>query len=341
MDNTEKNRVALIHKLFPEGSPKLWTPPLTFYEEDGSIDFDRMTKHLDFLYPYINSYLIPGSTGDGWELNFEEFKLLLDYAFNKYNTDKKINIVIGILRTDIEDMFRLLDYAVKYLKDNGIALNCDDYEESRFKGFVICPPKGKDKNQDEIRDTFIRFLDLNYPTVLYQLPQVTENETSPDTMEFLIEEYANLYMMKDSSGDDIIARSERDYHKLILVRGAEGGYSDMLKKSGGYYDGFLLSTGNSFPKELKNMCDMIEDDKEHDADELSHRLTITINDVFDIAKDVKSGNAFTNSNKMIEHVRKFGDEWRDKPLPKIHSGENIPMELLEKTENILRKYKFY
>jgi dihydrodipicolinate synthase/N-acetylneuraminate lyase len=266
---------------------------------------------------------------------------VLDYAFNKYNPDKKINIVIGILRTDVDGMFKMLDYAVNFLKDIGITVNSDDYEESRFKGFVLCPPKGKNKSQDEIRDTFVRFLDLNYPTVLYQLPQVTENETTPDTLEFLVEEYANLYMMKDSSGDDIIARSERDYHKLILVRGAEGGYSDMLKKSGGFYDGFLLSTGNSFPKELKDMCDMIDDDNEHDADELSHRLTLAINEVFDLSKNIKNGNAFTNSNKMIEHIRKFGDEWKNKQLPRIHSGENIPKELLEKTEDILKKYKFY
>jgi dihydrodipicolinate synthase/N-acetylneuraminate lyase len=338
MDKIQQKRVDLIKRLFPNDFPKLWCPSLTFYNEKGSIDFDRMSSHLDYLLPYINSYLIPGSTGDGWELSFDEFKQLLEFAFKRYNPDSNINITIGILRTNMDEMLEFMDYAADFLKDIGLTVNSDDYRENRFKGFVICSPKGRNTTQKDIENSLSRFLDMNYPTILYQLPQVTENETSPETLDNLVREYYNLYMVKDSSGYYTVAKEEIDYNNLFLVRGVEVGYSEALKKSGGFYDGFLLSTGNSFPKELKEIITLLEMDNQHDADELSHKLTLAINEVFEIAKDIKTGSLFTNANKMIEHIRRYGKDWVDKPLPRLHSGETISKESLKKTEAILKKH---
>jgi dihydrodipicolinate synthase/N-acetylneuraminate lyase len=75
MNNSAKEkRSRLVARLFPEGIPKLLCPPLTHYTEQGSIDFARMEAHLAHLSQWVRAYLIPGSTGDGWEMNEEEIQ---------------------------------------------------------------------------------------------------------------------------------------------------------------------------------------------------------------------------------------------------------------------------
>jgi dihydrodipicolinate synthase/N-acetylneuraminate lyase len=49
MKSIAEKRRELVKKLFPSGIPRLWCPLLTYYTDDDSIDFDRMSAHLKFL----------------------------------------------------------------------------------------------------------------------------------------------------------------------------------------------------------------------------------------------------------------------------------------------------
>ena len=72
MNDRQTERMNLIQAIFPHGIPRLWCPPLTHYKEDRTIDFDRMKSHLAYIFPWVKGFLIPGTTGDGWELTEEE-----------------------------------------------------------------------------------------------------------------------------------------------------------------------------------------------------------------------------------------------------------------------------
>jgi 4-hydroxy-tetrahydrodipicolinate synthase len=55
---------------------RLWVPLLTHYcQTSGSVkaDPERMGAHLAYIRPSVRQFLIAGSTGDGWEMNFETF----------------------------------------------------------------------------------------------------------------------------------------------------------------------------------------------------------------------------------------------------------------------------
>src|SRR4051794_4271108 len=65
-------REALTRRLFPDGVPTLWSPTLTFYDEDGRIDRGRQLAHLAFMAPHVRGLLVPGSTGDAWEMDDDE-----------------------------------------------------------------------------------------------------------------------------------------------------------------------------------------------------------------------------------------------------------------------------
>ncbi|MHA1888439.1 MAG: hypothetical protein DRO88_03315 [Promethearchaeia archaeon] len=341
MSNNDVQRKNNISRLFPQGVPLLWCPPLTHYRSDKSIDFERMKKHINHIAPYINSYLIPGSTSDGWEISFEEYKQILNFVFKEFIPDSEINVLIGLLRTDSSDVRKFLDYAVKFLQENNIETDMDNYRSSRFKGFVLCAPKGENLTQQEIKDAIVPILEKKYPIVLYQLPQITQNEISPEIISELAEKYPNFYMMKDSSGQDKVAYAGLDYHDMILLRGAEGNYHKYLKAAGGPYDGFLLSTGNTFAKGLKYIVDQVISGNLSDAEKESTELTKIIDEVFTIASTIPFGNAFTNSNKLLDHIFAHGKQWLKASAPLTHAGEILSQEILQKIDEILQKSSYY
>ena len=70
-------RSMLLKRLMPNGVPSLWCPLLTHYDDAGRIDFERIGRQLDFLAPSVRGFLVPGSTGDGWQLTDDEAQALL------------------------------------------------------------------------------------------------------------------------------------------------------------------------------------------------------------------------------------------------------------------------
>lgn len=341
MTDTINKREELLRRLFPEGIPRIWCPPLTHYTEDGSIDFERIKKHISHIANNVNSFMIPGSTGDGWELSLDEHKELINFFFSKFEYNLEINIAIGLLRESTDDVLKCMDSVVEFFQQKNIEISAEHYEMSRFKGFVICPPRGRDLSQEEMRESMKKILERGYPTVLYQLPQITENEMHPDLVEYFTDTYYNCYMLKDSSGKDAVANAGKDYKRMVLLRGAEGNYSKMLKKTGGSYDGFLLSTGNTFSEELETIFRNIQNDNLEGAEKISTQVTEVILKTFHLASNLPSGNVFTNSNKLIDHIMAYSSRWKEYRIPRLHSGDLLTQKMLEEVEDILRLHNLF
>ena len=206
---------------------------------------------------------------------------------------------------------------------------------SHVCGFVVCPPRGSMLTQEEMVAGLESVLDLGLPTALYQLPQMTENEMSPALMARLADRYANLILFKDSSGDDRVALGKDGPQELFLTRGAEGRYAQWLHETGGPYDGLLLSTANSFPGELREVIDLLEEGNTEEAVALSDRLTRAVEEVFKLVADIPDGNPFANANKAMDHYRAFGVQGRTVTPPRLHAGMPIPEEVILKTGDVL------
>ena len=77
-------RKQLVNRLFPQGFPRLWCPLIVHYARENKIDPVRIRKHLQWIRPHVRSFLIFGSTGDGWELSLSEktalFSVYVDLA---------------------------------------------------------------------------------------------------------------------------------------------------------------------------------------------------------------------------------------------------------------------
>ena len=79
-------RGPLVETLFPEGVPRLWCPALTHYAEGGQIDRARIRAHVRSMQPWVKGFLVPGSTGEGWEIDSQKFSIFWRSSSKKSGT---------------------------------------------------------------------------------------------------------------------------------------------------------------------------------------------------------------------------------------------------------------
>ncbi len=163
-------------------------------------------------------------------------------------------VLIGVLRRNLAEMLAVIQGTASWLCDRtGMSSNLAAMCTQGVVGFTVCAPCGEELTQDQIREGLAAVLELGHPTAVYQLPQITRNEVSPESAARLAAAYPNFYLLKDTSGEDHIAQAGVDLAGVFLVRGAEGQYSRWLNTGGGPYDGLLLSSVNCLSRELATM----------------------------------------------------------------------------------------
>lgn len=338
MGSTASKRKNLQELLFPRGIPPLWCPPLTHFDAARRIDLKRMEAHLAWMMPHVKGYLVPGSTGDGWDLDDAETETVVRFAVDMARK-KGVCLLLGALRKKTVDVTNGIEHFLDILRAvTGKTDPLAALVASGVSGFTVCPPAGAGLDQATIRAALEIILDKGLPVALYQLPQVTGNETAPDCFAGLAARHPNLILFKDSSGADRIALSGVDAGGVFLVRGAEGDYARWLRSAGGPYDGFLLSTANSFPAGLLSVVDGIREGRLADAMRISTALSGAVAEVFALVGEIPCGNAFTNANKAIEHYMAFGPGAADREGPMLHGGIRIPAGIIAAAGEALRRY---
>jgi dihydrodipicolinate synthase/N-acetylneuraminate lyase len=208
---------------------------------------------------------------------------------------------------------------------------------ARVVGFTVCPASGAELSQQQICEGLTAVLELGYPTAIYQLPQVTQNELSAECTAHLAVDYPNFYLFKDTSGEDRVARAGLDYHGVFLVRGAEGEYHRWPRSNGGCYDGFLLSSANCFARELAALANLLAAGQIEPAAALSGRIERVVLGCFDIVGDFPAANPFTNANKIMDHVLAYGQDGLREPPPYLRAGRQLPAEFVEQAYELMKR----
>jgi hypothetical protein len=125
-----------------------------------------------------------------------------------------------------------------------------------------------------------------------------------------------------------------------VVRGSErGGYARWPRAAGGPYDGFLLTTANVFAQELTGILRLLRQGEVAKAEAVSYQLETVVTEVFASATDFPVGNAFDNANKLLDHLRAYGDGAMDQPPPMLYSGVRLPAEAIETTRAVLSRHQ--
>ena len=336
LDEIAERRRELARRVLGANVRRLWCPPITHYRSGGQLDAQRMAAHWRTMSPHVGGFLVPGSTGDGWEMDAAEVASTLREA-TSVAADLNSRVLVGVLRTDVDAMLTVIDSTVSTLRrDTGSDDPIAAMEQSRVAAFTICPPAGAHLTQADLLAGLARVLDRGLPTALYQLPQVTRNEMSPETFRRLSSQYANLLMFKDTSGKDRVPMADGGRAGVLLVRGAEGASAPWLREAGGCYWGLLLSSANCFAKEYQQVIAMLEAGRLQQASALSERIAEVVTTVFAQVAGIEEGNAFANANKALDHVRAHGHAGcLDVPPPMLHAGDRLPVQTVRAARDAL------
>jgi hypothetical protein len=125
---------------------------------------------------------------------------------------------------------------------------------------------------------------------------------------------------------------------VVLLRGAEGDYARWSKARGGPYDGFLLSTANSFPSQLAGMIEDLKQGRTAEAERCSAAVSAVVADAFAAVAEVRVGNAFTNANKALAHVMAYGRGALEAPPPRLYAGKYLSRSVLETVTASLERH---
>jgi len=333
-----ERRRDLLGRLFPDGPPRLWCPPLAHYTAEGELDGPRIAAHLDHLAPLARGWLAPGSTGDGWEMNPAEQREFLRLVLERARL-RGAAVLIGVLRTDANEARQSIEQTFEMLESHAPER---DRDESLLAagacGFTVCPPAGAALSQAEIGEGLRKILGLGAPTALYQLPQVTGNEMTPELVAELATEFDNFILLKDTSGQDRVAVSGCDLQGVFLVRGAEGEYARWLREGGGPYHGFLLSTANCFAPQLSEMLSLMERGERESAAKVIAPVEAVVAAAFELVADLPWGNAFTNANKALDHFMAHGAGAAGLPPPRLYCGERLPQAVVARAGRLLEQH---
>lgn len=309
-------------------SDPLWVPLLTHWRRSGegvAIDADRIASHVRAIKPSVRQFLLAGSTGDGWEISFDQV-LQIARLSRRPDVFGGCRLLFGALRPTTEGV---VEWA-RALEHN---LAQEGAPAGEFVGFAVCPPVDPDATQHTILGHYEAVLAATTsPIAVYQLPQVTGCRIAARTMQQLAAN-PRVTMFKDTSGEDTVAAAG-GLGRVALVRGAEGSYVEALKPEGPY-DGWLLSTGNVFGALLRRMIELHHGGHGRRARQLSAVMTGLVEALFEAAQEVPFGNAFSNANRAADHLRAYGRSWREREAPLTASANALPLGLLETVEDIL------
>ncbi|MFP4491338.1 MAG: dihydrodipicolinate synthase family protein [Spirochaetaceae bacterium] len=327
------NRAELFESFFAGRAPTLWCPLISHYDGRGNFDEKRFSAHITALSPYVGGYLAPGSTGDGWEMGESEAMELVDLLREVLVRHQRL-LLVGVLKTKRGEAARAAEVVKSRFGFDG---RPGSLKTEGVCGITVTAPKGADLPQELIEEELSSILSVGLPTALYQLPQITENNISPETAASLASAHPNFYLFKDTGGEDRVALEAELPDDLFLVRGAEGGYYRWLRGAGGPYNGFLLSTANSFAGELSRIIEAVEEGSIERAKELSDTLSRTVQEAFSIVEPLPFGNPFANANKAVDHFMAYGHAWNKADFPMTHAKERMPGQVMEKISELLQR----
>jgi dihydrodipicolinate synthase/N-acetylneuraminate lyase len=338
------NRNDIKNWVLPEAEFPLWVPLLTHYRQEADtirVDAVRMLRHASEVCKSIDLWMIAGTTGDGWQVSDEQFAELLNFSLSAAVRRLHPRVVIGTLRPTTEQVLERISQvrrAVDLVPSVSLQDTLPTLAAHGLVGITVCPPVGSEITQRQILVHYAQIAEMaRMPIVVYQLPQVTGNTIAPDTMAKLVQEHPEIILFKDSSGTDAIAKGGLST-EVCLLRGAEGNYAEMLKPLGGYYDGFLLSTGNTLGRQLRALVEQVQVGRYAEAVAYSTALTELVQRLFDAVKGAPAGNPFSNANRAIDHIQAYGRAWRNYSMPLLVDGSRLPEDLVTSMAMILEEH---
>ena len=219
----------------------LGTALITPFQEDGSVDYEALTRLLDTqLSGFVDYIVVLGTTGEAATMTDKERAEVR--TFIRRHVDGRIPLVLGV-------------------GGNCTAAVCESLRTIDLTGFEailsVCPYYNK-PNQEGLYQHFSAVAEASpIPVVLYNVPGRTGVNLLPETVMRIHEAYPDKIIgIKEASGNveqikRLIALSQeprvKSQEPLLVISGDDGIACEIMEAGGA---GLISVASNAFPEDF-------------------------------------------------------------------------------------------
>lgn len=227
---------------------------VTPFNEDLSVDFDSLTKLVEYNIENGTNYLVVlGTTAEAATLSAEEKKQVTDHIV-KANS-KRLPLVLGIGGNNTLDIKKQIE----------------ETDLSEFDAVLSVSPYYNKPNQEGLYQHYKMLAETGKPIIIYNVPGRTGQNVEAATTLRLAKEFPNLFMIKEAAPNilqyfDILRQKPANFS---LVSGDDE-FTLPVTLAGG--DGVISVIGQGYPKEFSTMVQLAFDGKVKEAYEIHNKL---------------------------------------------------------------------
>lgn len=236
---------------------------VTPFNEDGSVDFESLTRLVDYVSANDVDYLVVhGTTGETPVLTKEEKRAVVKHVYE--NNKAKLPIVIGCGGNCTADVIALLnDEMYKYAD-----------------AILSVTPYYNKPNQTGLYEHYKAIaLASKKPVILYNVPGRTGVNLTAETIIRLANDFENIVAIKEAN---------TDFNQLIKVlKGRPDGFlvlsaddAHVVPQIAVGADGVISVAANSYPKDFCSMVHLALNGKFAEATPIVYKLADAIDLLF-------------------------------------------------------------
>ncbi|AZI22254.1 4-hydroxy-tetrahydrodipicolinate synthase [Chryseobacterium taklimakanense] len=227
---------------------------VTPFNEDLSVDFDSLTKLVEYNIENGTNYLVVlGTTAEAATLSAEEKKQVTDHIV-KANS-KRLPLVLGIGGNNTLDIKKQIE----------------ETDLSEFDAVLSVSPYYNKPNQEGLYQHYKMLAETGKPIIIYNVPGRTGQNVEASTTLRLAKEFPNLFMIKEAAPNILqyfdILRQKPDNFSLVS---GDDEFTLPVTLAGG--DGVISVIGQGYPKEFSTMVQLAFDGKVKEAYEIHNKL---------------------------------------------------------------------
>lgn len=227
---------------------------VTPFNEDLSVDFDSLTKLVEYNIENGTNYLVVlGTTAEAATLSAEEKKQVIEHIIKVNN--KRLPLVLGIGGNDTLDVRKQIEEA----------------DLSAFEAVLSVSPYYNKPNQEGLYQHYKMLASTGKNIIIYNVPSRTGQNVEADTTLRLAKEFPNLFLIKEASPNILqyfdILRNKPEGFSLVS---GDDEYTLPVTLAGG--DGVISVIGQAYPKEFSAMVQLAFEGKVKEAYEIHNKM---------------------------------------------------------------------
>ncbi|MBC7556319.1 MAG: 4-hydroxy-tetrahydrodipicolinate synthase [Chryseobacterium sp.] len=227
---------------------------VTPFNEDLSVDFDSLTKLINYNIENGTNYLVVlGTTAEAATLNSEEKKAVINHIIKINN--KRIPLVLGIGGNNTMEVKHQIETT----------------DLSDFEAVLSVSPYYNKPNQEGLYQHYKMLASTGKNIIIYNVPGRTGQNVEASTTLRLARDFPNLVMIKEAAPNilqyfDILRQKKSEFN---LVSGDDE-FTLPVTLAGG--NGVISVIGQAYPKEFSKMVQLAFERKVDEAYKVHNSL---------------------------------------------------------------------